>query len=519
MAVVTAGDSHDSMQESKELDRNDKESMTRGMSSAVTESEFMLEKGGDTHRSDFDSATVINKNSLWRNALCLSLSFCCTLSAFFGLRGLQSSINCIEGLGFASLVTLYISSLFAGLFLASFLTEWLGNKRTLILSPVCFVIYTAANFYPHWYTMIPASIVVGVGTALIWTAQPSCLTTVGQLLAKITGKSTEIMVNKVMSIFCLFFNVSTVIAYILPAIIYGGFNDPFTNQTSKLYIDSYTCGASDCQQTEGNVTTYCNPPDKHLTYILLGIYMVLGLAAVGIVIFFVDDLQSHHALNVKTRLLEKAGATIRLWSNYKMLLIMPHSLYIGLNLTFIYGDFTKSYITCGVGLDMVGYIFVCSSTIGIFAQLPLSRMGKTHQRVILMSIAFICLLSCYILLLVMEPADNTLTIALMFLISVLWGVADSIMLLESTTIHALVFPNKKEGAFANRNVWKAIGFSIGFALSLFLCVYIKILILIVLLVISFTLYFILEFIFNKESNSKSVSSKSAEVNIDTETSI
>ncbi|XP_077988314.1 protein unc-93 homolog A-like [Glandiceps talaboti] len=367
-------------------------------------------------------------------------------------------------------------------------------------SPACYVVYTIANFYPQWYTMIPASIIVGVGTSLLWTAQPSYITTVGKLLAKYTGKSSDVMINKAMAVLTFFFFMSFVTSFIPPAIIYRSRDYSYTNQTStsETSIDSYTCGASDCQQTGGNVTTYCNPPDKKLTYVLLGIYVALGLAAVGIVIFFVDDLEKRTSRKPKGQTFNELGKTIRLWFNYRMMMLIPVSLFYGMHLAFINGDVPKSYISCAIGVDMVGYIFMCYGTTSMFAQFLASKLANTRGRVIMMGVAFTCLLSCYILLLVMEPADNTMTLVLLFIIFALSGVADSIFMLEATTMHALVFPNMKEAAFANKMLWMGVGFSLGFALSLFLCVYIKISLLVVMLVLSFMLYFILEFVHHRE---------------------
>ncbi|XP_077976943.1 protein unc-93 homolog A-like [Glandiceps talaboti] len=475
---------------------------------AEAEMDRMVDKTDEFHEGDSDTTITITDKSLWKNVLCASLSFFCTFSAFQGLQGLQSNLNCIEGLGFASLVTLYITSIVSGLFLASFITEWLGNKQTMIWSPACYVVYTLANFYPQWYTMIPASIIVGVGTSLLWTAQPSYMETMGQLLAQNKGKSSDVMINKVMAVLTFSFFLGSVTAFIPATIIFRGRHDSNTNDTSMSDIDSYTCGASDCQQTEGNVTTYCNPPDKHLTYILLGIYVALGLAAVGIVIFFVDDLERQHSLKPKGQKFKDLGKTIRLWFNRNMMMLIPISLLNGMHVTFISGDFPKSYISCAIGVDMVGYIFMCYGTTSMLVQVLASKMANTSGRVIMMVVAFTCLLSCYILLLVMEPEDNTLTLALFFLIAVLSGAADSIVMLESATMHALVFPNMKEAAFANKILWTAAGFSIGFALSLFLCVYIKISILIIISILAFISYFILEFKHHQEVTKGHVKVKS-----------
>ncbi|XP_077977772.1 protein unc-93 homolog A-like [Glandiceps talaboti] len=291
--------------------------------------------------------TMVKKTEqrfLWKNVICFSISFVCLFSGYVGLEGLQSSINCVEGLGLASLVTLYSSYLVSGLFLPPLIIGWLGNRLTLISSMCCFVIYTIANFYPHWYTMIPASLIIGIGSANIWTAMPSYLSTLGHLLAEVTGKRKDLKISKVISIFYGAFSFKAIIGFIFQSVIYGRFADYSTNDTSmmsEVNEDSYTCGAIDCQQTKGNVTTYCNPPDQQLTYILLGVYATLGLTAVGIMIFFVDDLKNPDASTDKLKPFKKLGATIKLWINYKMVLLIPMALQSGFQMTVFWGDFPK----------------------------------------------------------------------------------------------------------------------------------------------------------------------------------
>ncbi|XP_077982421.1 protein unc-93 homolog A-like [Glandiceps talaboti] len=286
----------------------------------------------------------------------------------------------------------------------------------------------------NWYTMIPASIIIGVGAAHLWTAQPLYIAIVGQLLAKITEQQEDIMINKAMSIFY-----------------------------------------SNCHETVGNITTYCNPPSKELTYVLLGCYVIFGIAALAIVVFFVEDLKNPDSNEDKIKPVKKLGTTLKLWACHRMLLLIPFSFHTGLNLAFIMGDFPKSYISCAIGVNMVGYIFICYGTSSVLVQCLLCATGHILGRVIPMLLAFMSLLSCYILLLVLEPTQTTLTVVLLFVIAAIWGAADGIVLLESTTIHAIVFPTEKEAAFANLALWKAFGNTVGFATSLFLCVSMRVL--------------------------------------------
>ena len=99
-----------------------------------------------------------------------------------GISNLQSSINCDEGLGVASLATIYGTLIFSAIFVPSFVIRHLGLKWTLVASMSCYTLYMVANFYPDWYTLIPASVLVGLGAAPLWSAKCTYLTTIGRWL-------------------------------------------------------------------------------------------------------------------------------------------------------------------------------------------------------------------------------------------------------------------------------------------------------------------------------------------------
>ena len=108
--------------------------------------------------------------------------FCFLFVFSQGISNLQSSINCDEGLGVASLATIYGTLIFSAIFVPSFVIRHLGLKWTLVASMSCYTLYMVANFYPDWYTLIPASVLVGLGAAPLWSAKCTYLTTIGRFV-------------------------------------------------------------------------------------------------------------------------------------------------------------------------------------------------------------------------------------------------------------------------------------------------------------------------------------------------
>lgn len=110
------------------------------------------------------------RNNYFKNLIVLSVGFMLVFTAFSSLRNLQSSINHDNGLGLMSLSVMYAAYLL-GCLLAPMVIQHCRPKKAIVLALIPVILFTLANFYPSYYTLIPASALVGFGNANIWTAQ------------------------------------------------------------------------------------------------------------------------------------------------------------------------------------------------------------------------------------------------------------------------------------------------------------------------------------------------------------
>ena len=86
------------------------------------------------------------------------------------IQALQSSLNIEAGLGVKSLACLY-STCIASSLLSSTFIKLFGGKLTVIGAFICHTIYTLSNFYTRFYTLIPSSLLLGMATGPLLTAQ------------------------------------------------------------------------------------------------------------------------------------------------------------------------------------------------------------------------------------------------------------------------------------------------------------------------------------------------------------
>ncbi len=84
----------------------------------------------------------------------------------------------VDGLGTYSLSVIYASLVVSCAFLPTAVIKRLKCKWAMVVCMLCYTTYIAAQFYPEFYTLIPAAIILGMGAAPMWSAKCTYLTQV-----------------------------------------------------------------------------------------------------------------------------------------------------------------------------------------------------------------------------------------------------------------------------------------------------------------------------------------------------
>ncbi|XP_070538700.1 protein unc-93 homolog A-like isoform X2 [Ptychodera flava] len=377
------------------------------------------------------------KRLMKKNLLVTSAAFLFLFTAFRGLQNLQSTINCIEGLGLASLATVYFCMVLSCLFLPPLAIRYLDAKWTIAACMSCFVLYTAMNFYPQWYTLIPAAALLGAAAAPLWAAQFTHTTTTGIRYAALSRDDSDAVVNRFFGIFFMFFQSSMVWGSLLSSTVLQSGSSENNSTADSRATYTYTCGAKDCQRTSGNETTYCNPPPDDVKNILLGAFLFGGVIAVGLITIGLDNLKKPGKKNnTKKSKFQLFLSTLKLMKTQRMIFIIPMSFYGGLDQAFVAGDFTKSYISCALGVDMVGYILICYGVGDTIFSLLVGRVAKYTGRVALVTTAALINLILFITLLLWDPTTRG-NLVVFFWLAAVWGLADAIWRTQLSSKHSV----------------------------------------------------------------------------------
>ncbi|XP_075720463.1 protein unc-93 homolog A-like [Rhinoderma darwinii] len=440
-----------------------------------------------------------------KNILVVSFGFLLLFTAFGGLQSLQSSLNADDGLGVASLSIIYGALIISSMFVPPIVIKKIGCKWTIVASMCCYITYSLGNFYPSWYTLIPTSVILGFGGAPLWAAKCTYLTVSGNRYAEKVGKVGKDIVNQYFGLFFLIFQSSGVWGNLISSLIFGQTPDIGYN----VSLPNYThCGANDCPYVEENNvnSTSMKKPTTSLIYTLLGIYTGSGVLAVLLVSVFLDNInlkkdEDKEDIKDKSFWL-KIMETLTHLKDKRQCLLIPLTMWSGFEQGFLAGDYTKSYVTCSLGIHFVGYVMICFAATNAICSLLFGKLSQYTGRIFLFSFAAVTNFATIIALLLWEPHPNQF--AMFFIYPALWGMADAIWQTQTNSLYGLLFDDHKEAGFANYRLWESLGFVIAYGYSTFLCVSVKLYILLVVLVLGMVLYACVEYGEHKKISSKMV---------------
>ncbi|XP_022418753.1 protein unc-93 homolog A isoform X2 [Delphinapterus leucas] len=388
-----------------------------------------------------------------KNILVLSFGFLLLFTAYWGLQTLQSSLYSEEGLGVAALSTLYGGMLLSSMFLPPILIKKLGCKWTIVIAMCCYVSFTLGNFYASWYTLIPTSILLGLGAAPLWSAQGTYLTIMGNTHAEKRGKVRRDVVSQYFGIFFLIYQSSGVIGNLISSLVFG--------------------------QTPAQGSGF------------------LGILLTAVFLEPVKDAQQKsEGEKQASPFWSTLLSTVKLFRDKRLCLLVLLPLYSGFQQAFLAGDYTRSYITCALGIQFVGYVMICFSAVNALCSVLYGKLAQYTGRTALFALGALIHLSCITGLLLWKPHPRQLP--LFFVFPGLWGAADAVWQTQNNALFGVLFEKNKEAAFASYRLWEALGFVIAFGYSMFLCVSVKLYVLLGVLSLAMAAYGTVEYLGSKK---------------------
>ena len=316
---------------------------------------------------EFSSGSEARK-WMYKNVIGVGLSFLLVFSAFQSLQNLQSSINAAGGLGLATLAILYLFFTISG-FVTPGILKLLGTKYSLLGGFLCHLVYTGANYYPSWYTLVPASALLGFASGPIWAAGNAHLVKVAVASAPWLQIDQNHLISYIVGIFFGFFQGAQIPGNLASSLIFYPYSN---NETGLDYYNTNNgvgnASTQHCRVNEDQVL------DRIFLYILSSVYLVMVTVGILALVVLVDrfPIEKEKNRSVAQTLKMYFGSPfidlLKIMKNYKMILLVPIATVNGLVQAFIFGTFTQVRQTLwyikSTKVFLPDNIFSCMSSLG-----------------------------------------------------------------------------------------------------------------------------------------------------------
>nr|XP_023020735.1 UNC93-like protein isoform X1 [Leptinotarsa decemlineata] len=434
----------------------------------------------------------------WRilkNVSAISCAFMIQFTAFQGTANLQSSINAKDGLGTVSLSAVYAALVVSCIFVPTFLIKKLTVKWTLCFSLLMYAPYIGAQFFPRFYTLVPAGILLGVGAAPMWASKATYLTQVAGVYAKLTDQAVDGIIVRFFGFFFLAWQTAELWGNLISSLVlsnpHGGGGSHSNTTTTNFDV----CGANFCVSTLNSNENLSRPDDQEI-YEISSIYLGCIIVAAILIALVVDPLsrygekQGRRNSTVELTPIQLLSATAyQLKKPYQQLLI-PITVWIGMEQAFIGADFTQAYVSCALGIPSVGYVMICFGCVNAVCSLLFGSIMKYIGRAPIMGLGVLVHTGLQIWMLLWRPHPDTPF--KFFVAAGLWGVGDAVWQTQVNGLYGTLFRRNKEAAFSNYRLWESVGFVIAYAYSTHLCARMKLYVQLAMLLCGFLLYVAVE---------------------------
>ncbi|CAL1287420.1 unnamed protein product [Larinioides sclopetarius] len=428
------------------------------------------------------NARAQRRRCIW-NMFVFSVCYFLTFTGFWALSNLQSTMNAAGGIGDYSQAVIYVTSMFSSLFLPKMFIEKFGCKTLLAVGTLACCFTIASNMYLNWGLMMTASAVAGLVNGPYISAQTLYIDETATRFQSNINENLEFIMAAFFGVFMFFMESTQVWGNLISYFVLSNGKPPEVNASTPL-----DCGVNFFpSKNESNKNL--DPPSEEQRLLLTGIFLAMGLLAFLILLAFLEPLKNDLKVDSGCRSVgHQLISAFRRLQNPQQLLLIPLTLYIGLEGPFYAYDITQAYIACSWGVHHVGFVTVCFGVCGALMSLLVGPLVKYISQMAVLILAAVANVSICIVLFLWDPTPDFKT--MYFVIAGVWGMGDAIWWSQVTALYGLMFPNDREAAFSNLYFWSFLGFFLSYSYANYFTVAVKINILLCFLFVGMLGYMI-----------------------------
>ncbi|GAV62696.1 UNC-93 domain-containing protein [Cephalotus follicularis] len=386
----------------------------------------------------FDNLQTQTPKSHARDVHILSFAFLLVFLAYGAAQNLETTVNSAEDLGTISLGILYLSFTFFSL-VASLVVRALGSKNALVLGTSGYWLFIAANLFPSWYTMIPASLYMGFSASIIWVGQGTYLTSTARNHARYNKLHEGTVIGHFNGEFWGLFASHQLIGNLISLALLRDGTQGSTSGTTVLFI-------------------------VFLCIMTLGIILMCFLSkrdGEG------EKKTPDSSVSCYSSVISLAKSVITPLFDKQMLLIIPLIAYSGLQQAFVWAEFTKDIVKPALGESGVGGAMAVYGAFDALCSLGAGRLTSGLSSItfivsggaIAQAVIFLWILLKYSL------TSGVLGVVYPLLMAAILGIGDGVFNTQLNALVGILFKRDTEGAFAQLKVWQSASISVVFFVS------------------------------------------------------
>ena len=440
---------------------------------------------------NINAAGVISKKNIFKNVLVLNTIFLLTDIGHNGLGTIQSSLHADEGVGTTSTSVSYGFFALSCLFFAPFMNRICGFKWTVVVSLLPTLLWIVANGFGVWEAMIPSSILFGLFSATIWITHGSYTMEMVKEYARQTNQSVDKIATLFFGIFSTFRMTGYVFGGIISSTVLSTWHSANYTEPGDTVIEQY-CGMNDCPWIELNITTIEDPP-KSVVWSMLGVYTIFIIIAFIIGCVFLDALPQHLHPEKQPLRQEICGllvSVIKLTKTKRIWFLTMMNIYSSSYIVFLYADFSRSWITCALGIWNVGVIFIVCDVISAILSITTGILASYTGRLPLMIFSLIIGIATmiFIALWQVNKYDKWIFFIIISGISLHSSILEPII----SSLHGIAYPNNSQGSYGFYNFCWCVMATIIYGYNYYICTDIKVYIQLGTISVGYLGYFLIE---------------------------
>ncbi|CAG9786874.1 unnamed protein product [Diatraea saccharalis] len=431
----------------------------------------------------------------WRilkNVVVISSAFMLHFTAYSGAANLQSSINAEAGLGTASLAAVYAGLIFSNIFLPAVVIKWFGAKWAISLSFLTYMPYIAAQLYPTFYTMIPAGLIVGFGGGPLWCAKCTYLSVVSEAHSRISKIPAEALLVRFLGLFFMIFQMNQVWGNLISSLVLSSGDNAAAVTAVNATMIPELCGANFLPSADAAEVLQQQPPEK--IQMMSGIYLACMAGAAIIVAVGVDSMKRYDSSRIGTQTglsgTSLLAVTVKLLVEPNQLMLVIINIFIGYQQAFFGADFTAAFVSCAVGTGSVGFVMMTYGLADAIGCVITGYVAKVLGRLPMICLA--CVTHAALMAAVLAWRPHAADAPALYAVAVLWGLCDSVWIVQINAYYGILFPGREEAAFANFRLWESVGYIIAYVISPYLRTSQKTYFMLAMMLVGVLFYFIVE---------------------------